>query len=94
MLSTLAVGAVAQPIAQSPAYTPSAIGFYSFAVTIVLIFLFLNIAVNNRPGLYISALNFGMLLSIWLLEDGLFGLLPSMGRPLHDSFVLSTGQLS
>jgi signal transduction histidine kinase len=94
MLSALAVGAVAQPIVQSPAYTPSAIGFYSFAVTIVLIFLFLNIAVNNRPGLYISALNFGMLLSIWLLEDGLFGFLPSMGRPLNDSFVLSTGQLT
>jgi len=89
-----AASAVAQPIAQSPAYTPSAIGFYSFAVTIVLIFLFLNIAVKNLPGLYISALNFGMLASIWMLEDGLIGLFPSMGRPLNDSFVLSTGQLT
>lgn len=90
----VAASAVAQPIAQSPAYTPSAIGFYSFAVTIVLIFLLLNLAVKNQPGLYISALNFGMLLSIWMLEDGLIGLVPSMGRPLNDSFVLSTGQLT
>ena len=94
VLSAVTAAAVAQTFAQSPAYTPSAIGFYSFAVTIVLIFFFLNIAVKNRPGLYISALNFGMLLSIWLLEDGLLGLLPNMGRPLNDSFVLSTGQLT
>lgn len=87
-------GAFAQPMAQSPAYTPLAIGFYSFAVTIVLIFLLLNIAVKNQPGLYISALNIGMLASIWMLEDGLIGLFPSMGRPLNDSFVLSTGQLT
>ena len=91
---TFAASAVAQPIAQSPAYTPSAIGFYSFAVTIVLIFFLLNVAVKNQPGLYISALNIGMLASIWMLEDGLIGLFPSMGRPLNDSFVLSTGQLT
>ncbi|MEO1190036.1 MAG: HAMP domain-containing sensor histidine kinase, partial [Pseudomonadota bacterium] len=69
-------------------------GFYSFAVTIVVIFLLLNIAVKNAPGLYISALHVGMLLSIWLLEDGLIGLIPDMGRPLNDSIVLSVGQLT
>ncbi len=95
-LGTLAsaASAVAQPLGQSPAYTPSAIGFYSFAVTVVLIFLLLNLAVKNRPGLYISALNVGMLASIWMLEDGVIGLYPAMGRPLNDSIVLSTGQLT
>lgn len=92
--SALTASAMAQSIAQSPAYTPWAIGFYSFAIAIVLIFLLLNIAVKNQPGLYISALNVGMLLSIWMLEDGLIGVLPSMGRPLNDSFVLSIGQLT
>lgn len=94
IFSAFAAGAMAQSVGQSPAYTPSAIGFYSFAVTIVLIFLLLNIAVKNQPGLYISALNVGMLLSIWMLEDGLIGLFPGMGRPLNDSIVLSTGQLT
>ncbi|MEO1323891.1 MAG: hypothetical protein AAFV59_12890, partial [Pseudomonadota bacterium] len=92
--SVLAANASAQALVQSPAYTPWAIGFYSFAVTIVLIFLLLNIAVKNMPGLYISALNIGMLLSIWMLEDGLIGLMPDMERPLNDSFVLSIGQLT
>lgn len=92
--SALTASAMAQSIAQSPAYTPWAIGFYSFAIAIVLIFLLLNIAVKNQPGLYISALNVGMLLSIWMLEDGLIGVLPGMGRPLNDSFVLSIGQLT
>ncbi|MEM7327563.1 MAG: HAMP domain-containing sensor histidine kinase [Pseudomonadota bacterium] len=87
-------GAVAQSLSQSPAYTPWAIGFYSFAVTVVLIFLLLNVAVKNAAGLYISALHVGMLLSIWMLEDGLIGLVPDMGRPLNDSFVLSIGHLT
>ncbi|MEL7541030.1 MAG: HAMP domain-containing sensor histidine kinase [Pseudomonadota bacterium] len=94
IFSAITADASAQPIASTPAYTPWAIGFYSFAITIVLIFLLLNIAVKNRPGLYISALNVGMLLSIWMLEDGLIGWLPSMGRPLNDSFVLFVGQLT
>lgn len=94
IFSAVTATAVAQPLAQSPAYTPWAIGFYSFAITIVLIFLLLNIALKNLPGLYVSALNIGMLLSIWMLEDGLIGLLPGMERPLNDSFVLSIGQLT
>ena len=90
----LAPGAMAQSLSASPAYTPWAIGFYSFAVTIVVIFLLLNVSVKNSAGLYISALHIGMLLSIWTLEDGLIGVIPDMGRPLNDSFVLSIGQLT
>lgn len=94
LLSLLVPGAMAQSLSASPAYTPWAIGFYSFAVTIVVIFLLLNLSVKNSAGLHISALHVGMLVSIWMLEDGLIGLIPGMGRPLNDSFVLSMGQLT
>ncbi len=89
-----ALGVHAQALPQSPAYTPWAIGFYSFAVTILVVFFGLNVSVRNTAGLYVSALFAGMLLSIWMLEDGLIGLFPDMGRPLNDSFVLSVGQLT
>ena len=88
------LSASSQIAGSATAYTPWALVFYSFAVTILASFVLINIALENRAGLYIAALFVGMLASIWLLEDGLIGLLPRMGRPLNDSIVLSTGQVT
>lgn len=91
-LASLSAGS--QIAGEATAYTPWALVFYSFALTILASFLLINVALENRAGLFISALFAGMLISIWLLEDGLIGVLPSLPRPLNDSTVLSAGQIT
>lgn len=87
-----AAGAGAQP--EAPAWSPGAVGFYSFAVTILAIFFGVNVALKNPAGLWYSALHAGMLLSIWMLEDGLIGLFDWSGRDLNDCITLSTGHVT
>lgn len=86
--------ALAQSVNTAPAWSPGAVGFYSFAVTILVIFFGVNVALKNPAGLWYSALHAGMLLSIWMLEDGLIGLFGWTERDLNDSITLSTGHVT